>query len=203
MELRDHILFLLKNKIYILSIGILVSIISFVAVWCQPKKYNSSMAFHILLSNRPETTEYQYDNYYAIKAADLVGDTLMSWCITPSIILEIFNKASIDPESFSLRSLTSLFRAKKYSSQNVVVAFSYPSRESIQKLSESAVSIIEAKGARLNTYDTHSPTFTIQGDNPVIHEIKKPFLLTGAIGLITGMCIAAFIVYAKRYLKGV
>ena len=47
----------------------------------------------------------------------------MSWLLTPSVLLEIYEFADTDPEISSLEEISSRFKTKKYSPQNIVVRY--------------------------------------------------------------------------------
>src|SRR3990167_294282 len=89
----------------------------------RPISYDTSLAFTINRINKQETAEYQFDGYYAIQASDLFSQTVMSWLMTPSVLLEIYQQAGIDPKISSLEEISSRFKTRQYSPQNIVVRY--------------------------------------------------------------------------------
>src|SRR5687768_17169108 len=90
-----------------------------------PSRVKASLALTVVQQARQETADYAYDGYYAIRAAELVSDSLISWLATPSIVKEIHDVADLAlTEEEALASAGRVFRAKKYSAQNVVVSYS-------------------------------------------------------------------------------
>ena len=90
-----------------------------------PARTTVSLSFTVAQQARQATADYAYDGYYALRAAELVSDTLISWLSTPSIIKEIYASSGHDVSDDEALALAGrAFRAKKFSSQNVVVSFS-------------------------------------------------------------------------------
>ena len=123
MELRDHLGIISKYKWLIVVITIIATLASFLFSYYQPDYYKVSIAFGVKSINRQSTTEYQFDGYYAIKASELFSQTIISWFLTPSVLVDIYDQADIDPEITSLEQFTSRFKTKQYSAQNFVVIF--------------------------------------------------------------------------------
>jgi hypothetical protein len=78
-----------------------------------------SVSFAVNRINSQSTAEYQYDGYYALQAADLFAQTVVSWFSTPSVLREVYDQASMDPEITTVSSLANRFKVKKYSAQNI------------------------------------------------------------------------------------
>jgi hypothetical protein len=141
------------NKITKISVigCIIVGVLSALGFsYMKPITYDTSISFSINRINRQDTAEYQYDGYYAIQASDLFSQTVMSWFMTPSVLLEMYDQAGIDPQIKSLTDLTSRFKTKKYSPQNIVVKFSERDQETATKISAAIVTVVEKKGAIAN-----------------------------------------------------
>lgn len=152
----------------------------------RPDTYTTSLAFTVNRINKQATTEYQFDGYYALQASDLFAETVVSWFLTPSVIVEMYDRAGLDPQAESLGSLTSRFKIKKYSSQNIVVKFTSLTNEEASKLSDAVVAVVEEKAAALNQSADRKALFEAAGSKPVIVQDSKGTLLAGVVGIVLG-----------------
>jgi len=192
---------LLKYKWFILVLTLLAAIFSFGFAYFKPAVYDTSISFSINRINKQQTTQYQYDDYYAIQASDLFSQTVMSWFMTPSVLLEIYDKAGIDPQIKSIASFTSRFKIKKYSPQNIVVSFKERDKNTAEKISESIISIISQKGEQSNKDAESKSLFEVKGAKPVIVESKPSLWLSTLIGLVGGFILSLIIVNFILYFK--
>lgn len=163
--------------------------------------YTSSISFAVNRINKQET-QYYDDSYYGIQAADLFSQTVISWFMTPSVLLEIYDQSGVDPKITTIEKFTSRFKTKKYSAQNIVVKFTERDRETAEKISDAAVLVMESKAADLNRSANNKALFEIVAAKPVIVENRINIYLVGAIGLVVGFLLSIVLVYLKEYLKG-
>lgn len=169
----------------------------------KPVSYDASISFSINRINRQETTEYQYDGYYAIQASDLFSQTVMSWFMTPSVLLEIYDYAQIDPQIKSLTDLTSRFKTKKYSPQNIVVKYSERDEDTASKIADAIVSVVEQKAAVANQTSDQKALFDVQGAKPVIVK-NEPIIWLNTIvgflaGLLFGFCLSYLLTFFREH----
>ena len=156
-------------------------------------KYTTSISFTVNRINKQPTTEYQFDGYYALQASDLFSDTVVSWFLTPSVIVEMYDKAGLNPDLVSLSGLTSRFKIKKYSSQNLVVKFASASTEDSAKLATAVINIVETKSAQLNQSADRKALFEVIGAKPVTVQDSKQLPLVGFVGLVIGLFLAVIV----------
>ena len=185
--------------IVIITIAAVVS--SLVFSYLKPVSYDTSISFSINRINKQETLEYQYDGYYAIQAADLFSQTVMSWLMTPSVLLEIYEKANIDPHISSIENLTSRFKAKKYSPQNIVVRYKERDYQSAEKIAQAITSIVEDKAVVSNQTSDQKALFEVNGAKPVIVEDKPIIWLNVLIGLVSGLVLSIIAAYIIEYFR--
>lgn len=159
-----------------------------------PVKYESSLSFTVNQINKQETTAYQYDGYYAIQASDLFSETIVSWFQTPSFLLEVYNRANLDPQIDSIDSFTARFKMKKYSAQNLVLEFTAPDKDQAEKLSQAIISHVEERSGALNQNADLKALFEVKGSAPVIVK-KEMTIATGALyGLVAGIAVGIFVI---------
>lgn len=160
----------------------------------RPDTYTTSIAFTVNRINKQATTDYQFDGYYALQASDLFSETVVSWFLTPSVIVEIYDAAGVDPQVTSLNALTSRFKIKKFSSQNLVVKFTESSEDVSGKIGTAVVQTVEAKAAELNQTADRKALFEVVGGKPVtVHDSNQALLVT-AVGLVIGLFLATLLI---------
>lgn len=161
-----------------------------------PKSARVSLAFTIAEQSRQETADYSYDGYYSLRASELVADTMISWLSTPAVIKDIYAGAGIaisDDRAFTEAGRA--FRAKKLSSQNVVVTFSTQDAGTAAKLAERTSQILSDRAARLVLSPKDQSLFLVTASEPVIADASLPRPAATAAGILVG----AFLGFAVSY----
>jgi len=166
------------------------ALLGLVASFVMPTTYQSSLSFTVNQINKQQTEQYQYDGYYALQASDLFSETIVSWFRTPPFLIEVYEKAGVEPDVASLDSLTGRFKMRKFSSQNLVLTFSEPSRENAEKISGAITTLVEERSGELNQNAELKAIFEVKGSAPVI--VKKH--LSPLMGAVYGI-IAAIVLY--------
>lgn len=202
MELRDHFSLINKYKWLIIVVTVVTTVVAFLVSFYQPDYYKVSTSFTVKAINKPVTTEYQYDGYYAIKASELFSQTVISWFLTPSVLVDIYDMAGIDPQITSLEKFTSRFTTKQYSAQNFVVTFKERDKSAAEKVANSIISYVEDNALYLNQDSNQNSLFEVEGSSPVIIKSKTAtWLVTLAafiLGLVISVCLGYFINYLRK-----
>jgi len=167
-----------------------------------PPRVKASIAFTVSERSRQETSDYAYDGYYAIRAAELVSDTVISWLSTPSVIKDIYEHAGIElTDQEALAAAGRAFRAKKYSSQNVVAAFTAPDAETADALAGAASHVLSELSYGLALDAGGDSLFTVTGSAPVIAPVSVSFKAAGAAGALVGAFLGFALAYVARARK--
>lgn len=160
-----------------------------------PSGAKASLAFTVAQQARQETADYAYDGYYALRATELVSDTLISWFATPSVLQEIHDGAGIalTPDE-ALAAAGRAFRARKYSGQNVVVSFAAPDEDAARRLAASAATAVAARSEALALSAQGETLFRVTASAPVVaRDVTDPraAAVAGAgIGAFLGLALA-------------
>lgn len=185
----------------IISLTVVATLASLIFTYRTPAYYDSSISFSINRVNQQETSQYQYDGYYAIQAADLFSQTVISWFMTPSVLLEMYDKAKIDPQISSLTEISSRFRVKKYSPQNIVVTYKERDRQTAEKIAEAIISVTQEKAVAANQTADKKALFEVIGTQPVIVVKKPPVVMNTIVGFIGGLFLSILAAYIIEYWK--
>ncbi len=178
----------------VLACLLLPALAAFIFASTRPDTYATSIAFTVNRINKQTTAEYQFDGYYALQASDLFSDTVLSWFLTPSVIVQIYERANVDPKVEDLTKLTARFNIKKFSSQNLVLRYSTGTSSEAEALAKSIISTVEERAAELNQTADRKALFEVIGEKPVTAKQGKQQFLATAVGFIFGAFIAVLLV---------
>ncbi len=176
--------------------------ISFFVSSTRAPVYDTSISFSINRTIRQNTSAYQYDGYYAIQASDLFSQTVMSWFMTPSVLLEIYHAANIDPQISSIEGFTSRFKTKQFSPQNIVVRFKERDHQTAATLSQAIIKIVQDKAVASNQSEEGQGLFNVVGSEPVIVQKSPMVWVTTLIGGVVGFLLSLAVLGIAYYLRG-
>lgn len=161
-----------------------------------PESTKVSLSFTVAQQSRQATADYTYDGYYGLRAAELVSDTLISWLASPSVVKDIYAESGhpiSDKEALSVAGRS--FRAKKSSSQNVMVSFSAPNESISADLAASTSKILSERAEHLVLSADGSSLFNVTASTPVIAEAGVEPRAAGLAGFIVGAFLGLLIAY--------
>lgn len=181
---------IVKKGWFILSAALIFAVAFYLWASSRPNSYDVSLSFTINLTNKQQTQDYQYDGYYAIRASELLGETIISWFLTPSEVIAIYKQAGLELPKGSLIEITRRFKTSKFSGQNIVVKFTAPDEAAASKLAQAVADYVEEKAESLNKDSQGQSLFDIVPSEPVI------ILAQNRVGLITGLAFAAGMIIA-------
>lgn len=202
MELRDYLRVYWSGKWIIIILVVIATATTAVVAATRPVRSGVSVSFAINRINKETTPDYQFDGYYALQATDLFAQTVTSWFSTPSVLQAVYNKAGLNANIDSAASLTSRFKVKKYSSQNIVVRFTETNDARAAKLASALKSVMEEQASQLNQDASGKSLFAIVGEAPVITPAQPNVLLLSIAAALLSFILGIFLVTARHYLKG-
>ncbi len=169
-----------------------------------PERTSVSFAFTISQQARQETADYSYDGYYALRASELVADTMISWLSTPSVVKEVYSDAGIAMTDTEIKSISGrAFRGKKYSSQNVVVSYAASDAVAAAKLYESLSRILSERARTLVLSPEQETLFIVTASEPVIASAGVAPRRAGLAGAFVGAFLGLACAYASWRPKSV
>ncbi len=176
--------------------AVLGAVLGRAAAGVAPRGVRVSMAFTIAEQARQETADFSYDGYYSLQASNLVAETLISWLSTPAFIKDLYDRAGLAmTDTGAAAAAGRLFRARKFSSQNVVMTFNAPDRVTAERLSAQAAALLPAKVAGLVLSPKAQPLFVATPSAPVISDAVIP----PAAASVAGALIGTFAGFAGAY----
>lgn len=202
MELREHWKTVSAHKWFVLGFAVFVGVAAFFFSLYRPEVYRVTVSFDVMAENRPATSDYQYGAYYDLKAAEIFTQNVMSWLITPAVVVDVYRTADVGYSIDNIDTFTNRFTTKQLAAQNFTVAFSDTSRTNGEKLAQAIVKVVEARSQEALTDQDGQPLFQVVGSEPVIAQSNFGSTTTTAVGVVVGLVLAIILVYLRKYFVG-
>lgn len=201
IKIKDYFNILTRHKITILITVIICLVLSIIFSLVKPEEFEASVLLSIHRVNRQITSEFQYDNYYSIQAAEYVGNTVVGWLQTKAVITEIYKRAGLEKEFQETLLPLRKFRPKQISSHLVKVRITSNSPEKARKLSAALISVIQEKVKALELTPDNRNSFEIKADESIIDSKKYSPFLVAPISIIAGLFLGIGLAFLFEYLK--
>lgn len=202
MELKDHWKIVQHHKWFVIGFTIFVGAAAFFFSLYRPDVYRVNVSFDVFAVNQPSATDYQYGAYYDLKAAEVFSQNVMSWMMTPAVVVDIYEAADVGYTIEQLDKFTNRFKTKQLGAQNFVVTYSDTSRTNAEKLARGLEEVVEKKSLDILTKGEGQPVFQVVGNTPVIVQSDFGPFTTTVVGLIVGLVLAIILVYLHKYFVG-
>jgi len=189
--------FFKKHK-FIWIFALLVALVAGFFGWYNIENFSVSMVLTISRLGTQETVDYKYDNYYALKASDEFGSTVVGWFKTPEIASAI-NRQAGAKSAKSFGSLSQQFKAAKISPNLVEVRYGAQSQTSARQLALAIERVISDKVEQISLSSQSEVSFILIPGEPVIVKNSYDFLLNILAGFLIGLIFGFFAQVAKEY----
>lgn len=185
--------------------GVLTAGLSLWVQQARPASYVAETTLAVARVNRAETTEYQYDNYYAVQAAELTVNTVARWFEMADVAKAIGKRAGIEVADTDALAFVRRFKAKQASSHLLRLQVRAPSSEEASRLLQGAVDEVSARLSVLEVSEPKgtsiAPAFAVTADAPVVYQkVYESGIVAGA-GAVAGVCIGLAFVIAEAALR--
>lgn len=201
MELKSYLQIIKQQKKVIFITAVLVGFFAFIFSFFAPTIYETSLSIETERKNIQETSDFRYDDYYALKASEMFVDSTAKWFSNPEFITEICKKAEVDISGASLRNLKKKIKANKMSAQYLEIKFKAKTRKESKKISSAISSTIKEKSKNLGWTNAEENIFSIKTSEPIIVEKNPLIFLNTLIGLFSGLFIGILIGFFRKYLE--
>ena len=199
-ELRDYLFSYWKQRWLIGGMVAVTVLTTWITASVQPTRYAVTQSFAINRADRQTTPDYQYDGYYALQAADLFAQTVVSWFQTPPILQQMYSEANLSIDAPTANDLPGRFKVKKYSAQNIVVRYQESTPERAKTLAGAIKKDLEQRASGLNqSADGHS-VFAVVGQEPTYNDARPPMMILMAGAFILSAGFAFLLAALRQYL---
>ncbi|MBU1177686.1 hypothetical protein KJ903_00535 [Patescibacteria group bacterium] len=201
MSPRNYLKIIKSSRILIFVCAILCGLLALIFSAVKPVSYETSIAFSIQKINRQDTAEFQYDNYYAIQASELLGNTIVGWLESPEVMREVCQEASLTAVASDFNSLARGMKAKQISAHLVRVKYSQPSYEQANQVASGITTVIKKKAEAVELNAAGQSSFVVIPSDPVIVEKKYGPATLALAGIVCGLLVGVGIAFGREYLK--
>lgn len=189
-----------RYQAHILVATLAFALAGYLGASARPVTFDTSIALQVNRINKQQT-QYYDDSYFGIQASDLFSQTVISWFLTPSVLQEIYTRASVEPNITSLEGLAKRFSTKKYSPQNIVVLFRERDEATAAKLAGAMVAVVQERTQKINTTSDNKALFEITAGQPVTVQTDPKKELAALLGAVVGLGLSVLVVFAREYLR--
>lgn len=191
-----------RARYFIIALVVVSAAVAWYVSATATPQYAASLSLTVNRVNKKATADYEYDGYYAIQASDLVAQTVLSWFLTPSTLLEFYERAGLDARITSLSGVVGRFHARKYAAQNIVVQFSDAEKARAEKLANAIGDVVQERGEALNKDAEGKAIFDVVPAKAVIVERRPNVPLTTTAAAVVALLIGLVSVAGLSYLRG-
>lgn len=202
-ELYNYITILKKRFLIFITIIIVITLGTYIFSIKQAPGYQATGTVVISQTTTADQSKapyFTYDNYYSIQASGLFADTILNWLVSPSTVVNIYQKANLPVPQVNGQKLSKIFQTRKEIVTSNVGVFSIQGKDKdeITKLSQAAVELTKEKSTSLGQ-ETSNP-YIITTFGPEILTVKTNVLLNTIIAFIASLFLGLLIIYLMEYL---
>ncbi len=199
MEAKKMIKIFWKDKTVILGTVLLFVVISLFFALLQPLKYVTYLDLEVQKVNQAATSDYQYDEYYAIQSANLVTETINSWFRNRNFERQILTQADFDANN--LPALRQFVETRKLAAQNLEIKIISESKKTTQSLRDVLQEVIVERVEKLSVNSSGEPNFQAVITTGPLEMVRPPFLYVGLTSMVAGFLLGIFFVLLFYYFK--
>jgi len=190
---------ILRKYRFVWGFAIFVALAAGFLGWFNLDRFSASLALTISRQGSQSSIDYKYDSYYALKATDEFGDTVVGWLKTPEVAQAVLKASGQESKGASLSSLSQKFKAAKISPSLVEVRFGVSREDEATKISEAIKQVISAKADLLNLSSDQGIAFVVVGGEAVVARNTFNLWLNILGGFLVGLIFGFFIKVAGEY----
>lgn len=200
MEFKKYLQILKGGRRQIFLTTLTVTLLAFLTPQLLAQQYEINFSVYITKKTKKLSQEFEYDQYYALKAKEKLGKFIEEYLKNPAVKSKILTRAEISSNDYFLPLRRHFFQAYSLSSQEVQVNFKMKNPNKAEKVATETLKKLNAifKALFSNKDQTQyqlkrSPVaLTKSGFSPAFSS------LLGATG---GIFLGIFIVLFRHYLN--
>ncbi|MFA4881048.1 MAG: Wzz/FepE/Etk N-terminal domain-containing protein [Candidatus Doudnabacteria bacterium] len=200
MDLKRFLQILWREKSIVAGVIVLVMVITLFFGLFQPPVYRTYLDVEVKRVNQPPAQDYQYDEYYAIQAANLVTDTIQSWLRSKNFSRQVFIEAGFSENQYG--EWNNFLTSRKLSSQNLELKITADNKKTALQLAKIIKAAIESRVARLNLNPEGQSAFIADIQVGSVEQEMVNFLLlllaSAGGGLLLGIFLALVLFYWEK-----
>jgi len=205
MEAKEYFKIFQKNFLVIIFCVVLVTISTTIFALSQKTTHEGNGSITIIPESNSGTKAnfYEYDGYYALQAASLLGNSIVAWLQSPDVVSKIYKSADVNVNGLSAKQLSKLIKAEMLQNTFAVkYLVKSDDKNKAEVLAKVTTSVVSDKITEFNQSSGTKINFGLQTANPVITEVKpkKELIISASaiFGLILGIFVSLILEYFKK-----
>ncbi len=199
MEFREYLAIFRKHIKLFLAVIAIFFLAGLAWQFLRPLSYISSLTLNITREGSQPTSDYKYDDFYRLQADERFSDTVVRWLESPRVAVDIYNDAKIVASGLNQRTLSQVFKAQRFSSQEIEVTYVASDSQTARTLAQSIVKVLNDKTQELNKLQKEENWFMVMGSDPVVSENKLNTNLVILASLVLGAFLGIWAVLIRHY----
>ena len=189
-----------KNR-KIVWFAVLVAFIC--GIWASWSGQNYSASVSVLVSRvaSAQPIDYNYDSYYALKATDEFGGTVVGWLKTPEVVEAVYKRAQIEFNPSTFSGFSGSFKGIKVSPSTVEIRFECSSPDDAKKIAKALGETISEKNKQLADSSKQGINFVALASDPVVIKNRFDVYVKFSAGLLIGLVFGLFFQRAKEFFR--
>ena len=165
-----------------------------------PQKHKGSFSLFIVKKQTQKTEDYKYDQFYAARTQEKLGEFAKQYLQSPEISAQILKKAGIEKIDYkSSRALRNAIRVYPVSAQEVRVVFKLQEKSKITKAANTIKNNLAQKIESL--YPETETQYTVE-QSETLQTPAGPFLkLNLGLGALAGFFGGILFIFFRHYLN--
>lgn len=185
----------------IILFSVLLAVATFFFTVRQSARYSSSLSLLVSNNQVQETSDYRFDGYYEVQAADLFSNTVEAWFRSPEVVSAIYEKALVNLDRSNIKELTKIFRSEKLAPHYVEVRYKTNNETESKQIALAIDNVLAEKTRSLREVSENKTSFSVKGGAPVTVLTKPPIFINTITALVMGLFLGFLIGIIKEYLK--
>jgi capsular polysaccharide biosynthesis protein len=200
VELKDYLQILkeARTQIFLTTLGVVL--IAFLVTVFIPSHFEGSFSVYITKETQESTPEFEYDQYYALKAKDELSKFVEEYLKNPAVSSEILKKADVNPEDYFLPLRRHFFQVYALSSQEVQINFKLKTPDKAEKVAAKTHSKLNETFRELFSKKDKTQ-YRLKRSRVNLARAGFSPALNSLLGAIAGAFLGVFVALFRHYLQ--
>lgn len=200
MELKEYLNMIVKNKLIIFIIIIFSCLLTYYFTITKKVSYDGSLYVNAIVASQNLENEYDYDNYYSLKASESFLDIVIGWLKDPANIASIYAKTNeIFPQE-KISKYSNIITSKKINPTTMQILISGESENYVKNILSSIKVFINDKSLIYSQNEYVKNANVVTGDIFVTKNIPNLYLNL-IIAFFVGIFISIIFILFKGYMN--
>jgi len=199
MSLKKFLRVLWREKSVVVGMTVLVTAMTVFWGLFRAPAYKVYLNLEVKRVNQPETKDYQYDQYYALQADNLVTDTVYSWTRSKNFKAAVLTEAGFSETG--QKQGGDFLASRKLSSQNLELEITADNRKTVLSLAKILEDMLKNRVANLNQDSAGKPSFAVSIQESEVQVVFINLLFLSLVSFCGGIILGVFLALLFFYLE--